>query len=168
MSEIISRVKSMLQEKNLYFSKKPILIGGMAMEYYGVRKTGVDIDLIICDEDYQSLARQYPDKRKDIFGDLGVILEPFEMWRCIMLCDYDFYAKDAVEEDVVYVASLDRLLLMRVFAMDFPKHMDDLKLLKDYYFRNFLNEEYLETQVKHLKSYEQSGGIIWGGKYIGE
>jgi len=29
-----------------------------------------------------------------------------------------------------YVVSLDRLLLMRVLAMDVPKYMDDLKLIK--------------------------------------
>ena len=95
------------------------------MEYYGLRKAGADIDLVICDEDYQALALAYPDKRKDIWGDLGVVLEPFEIWRCIMLMDYDFYMRDAVDEKNAYVVSLDRLLLMRVFAMDVPKYREE-------------------------------------------
>lgn len=102
MSEVIDLLEKRLKEKSLNFTKKPILIGGMAMEYYGMRKSGADIDLIICDEDYQTLAHEYPDNRKDIWGDLGVVLEPFEIWRCIMLLNYDFYIKDAIDEGIAY------------------------------------------------------------------
>ena len=84
MNEVIDRLKKQLEDNNLVFTKKPILIGGMAKEYYGIRKSGPDIDLVICDEDYQALAGKYPDNRKDIWGDLGVVLGQFEIWRCIM------------------------------------------------------------------------------------
>ena len=167
MSEVINLLRKQLNEKNFHFTRKPILIGGMAMEYYGMRKSGADIDLVICDEDYQSLAREFPENRKDIWGDLGVVLDPFEIWRCIMLLDYDFYLKDAIDEGIAYVVSLDRLLLMRVFAMDVPKYMDDLKLMKDYYLRAFSNKDYMKTQEKHIASYKSANcGIIFGGKYI--
>ncbi|MCL2352593.1 MAG: hypothetical protein FWC55_08695 [Firmicutes bacterium] len=166
MSAVISLLERQFNDKNFHFIKKPILIGGMAMEYYGMRKSGADIDLIICDEDYQALAHEYPDSRKDIWGDLGVVLEPFEIWRCIMLLDYDFYLKDAVDEKIAYVVSLDRLLLMRVFAMDVPKYMDDLKIMKDYYCRTFRNRDFAKVQEINLASYQSSGGTIWGGKYI--
>lgn len=166
MSEVIDLLEKQLKEKSLNFTKKPILIGGMAMEYYGMRKSGADIDLIICDEDYQTLAHEYPDNRKDIWGDLGVVLEPFEIWRCIMLLDYDFYIKDAIDEGIAYVVSLDRLLLMRVFAMDVTKYMEDLNLMKDYYCRTFSNKDYVKVQEKHIESYKNSGGTIWSGKYI--
>ena len=108
----------------------------------------------------------YPDNRKDIWGDLGVILEPFEIWRCIMLMDYDFYIKDAIDEKITYVVSLDRLLLMRVLAMDTPKYMDDLKMIKDYYCRTFYNKDFAKVQEKYLELYKSKGGTIWGGKYI--
>ena len=97
MSTVIDLLEKQLGEKKLHFTQKPILIGGMAMEYYGLRKSGADIDLVICDEDYQALALTDPDNRKDIWGDLGVVIEPFEIWRCIMLLDYDFYIKDAID-----------------------------------------------------------------------
>jgi len=166
MSEVINLLEKQLNEKSLHFTKKPILIGGMAMEYYGLRKSGADIDLVICDEDYQTLALSYPENRKDIWADLGVMLEPFEIWRCIMLLDYDFYIKDAIDEKIAYVVSLDRLLLMRVFAMDVPKYMEDLKLLKEYYRRTFQNQDFLKVQNKHFALYESIGGTVWGGKYI--
>ena len=165
MLAVIDLLEKQLKEKKLHFTKKPILIGGMAMEYYGLRKSGADIDLVICDEDYQVIAREYPDNRKDIWGDLGVVLEPFEIWRCIMLLDYNFYVKDAIDENIAYVVSMDRLLLMRVFAMENPKYLDDLKMIKDYYLQNFHNHDFAKTQEKHISSYQNAGGTIWGGKY---
>ncbi|MCL1819249.1 MAG: hypothetical protein FWG36_01185, partial [Oscillospiraceae bacterium] len=42
--------------------------------------------------------------------------------------DYNFYMKDAIDENIAYVVSMDRLLLMRVFAMENQKYMDDLNV----------------------------------------
>ena len=36
-----------LNKLNYQFQYKPLLIGGKAMEYYGLRKAGADIDLVI-------------------------------------------------------------------------------------------------------------------------
>lgn len=65
----IEVLRQQIKISDLSFSKKPILIGGMAMEYYGMRKAGADIDLVICDVDYQKLALENPEKRKDLWGD---------------------------------------------------------------------------------------------------
>jgi hypothetical protein len=168
MSNLINSLESQFKEINFHFTKKPILIGGMAMEYYELRKSGADIDLIVCDEDYQSLALAYPDNKKDIWADLGVVIEPFEIWRSIKLLDYDFYLRDAIEEKFVHIVSLDRLALMRVFAMDTPKYMDDLRLIKDYYYKSIHNPDYLKLQEKYFDLYNSVGGTIWGGKYVDE
>ncbi len=53
MNQVIIEVNESLNEIPLSFIKKPIIIGGMAMEYYGMRKAGRDIDLIISQDDYQ-------------------------------------------------------------------------------------------------------------------
>ena len=66
MNDIVWRVKEAILKSNLQFSSKPILIGGQAMEYYDIRKTGKDIDFVVTDKDYQSLAGKYPEKRKDL------------------------------------------------------------------------------------------------------
>jgi len=165
MSVVISLLKKQLHEKKLYFTKKPILIGGMAMEYYGLRKSGVDIDLVVCDQDYQALALTYPNNRKDGWGDLGVMLEPFEIWRSIKLLDYEFYLKDAIDEQIAYVVSLERLCIMRVFAMNIPKYMDDLKMINEYYYKSIHNPDYKKFQEKHFALYESNGGVVHGGKY---
>jgi len=43
---------------NYKFKKKPLLVGGKAMEYYGLRKAGEDIDFIVTKKDYNKLAKQ--------------------------------------------------------------------------------------------------------------
>lgn len=156
MSEVVEAVNKQLKSLNFRFSKKPLLIGGMAMQYYGMRKSGADIDLIICNEDYPELARKHPDKRKDIYGDLGVVIWPFEIWRSIAHLDYDFYSADAIEYDLITVVSIDRLLFMRVCAMDVQKYKDDLMLIKEYYYSHFTNKEFHSEAEKHNLSYEKT------------
>ena len=39
------------------FKYPPILVGGKAMEYYNLRKTGHDIDYIISKYDYNKLSK---------------------------------------------------------------------------------------------------------------
>ena len=165
MSDVIDLLEKKLKLNDLHFTRKPILIGGMAMEYYGMRKSGADIDLIICDKDYQSLAMKNPDKWKDIWGDLGVVIDSFEIWRSIALLDYDFYIKDAIDEGFAFVVSLDRLLFMRVIAMDVKKYMNDLMIMKEYYYKNFSNQVFLQEANKHQSSYEKNNGIVFQGQY---
>ena len=57
MNDVISRVEEALAKSHLLFSEKPILIGGTAMEYYGLRKAGKDMDWIITEDDWHSNSR---------------------------------------------------------------------------------------------------------------
>lgn len=144
MNQVIIDVNKSLNEIPLSFIKKPIIIGGMAMEYYGMRKAGRDMDLIISQEDYHVLSEKYPDNKKDLYGDLGLIINNFEIWRSIALIDYDFFLKDAIDEGTVLIVSIDRLLWMRVCAMEVEKYKKDLGLMKEYYYGHFRNQCYLQ------------------------
>lgn len=42
------------------------------MEYYGLRKAGADVDLVISCQDHKRLVEKYPDHVKDLYGDIGV------------------------------------------------------------------------------------------------
>ncbi len=79
-----------LRKLDFQFSSKPLVIGGKAMEYYGLRPAGNDIHLIVTQRDYQRLAAKYPQSMREIWGDLGVCRDEFEIWRSICLFDYDF------------------------------------------------------------------------------
>jgi len=46
-----------LEKIGYHFLHKPLLVGGRAKEYYGIRKSGDDIDLIISKEDYENLKK---------------------------------------------------------------------------------------------------------------
>lgn len=113
------------------FQNKPVLVGGKAMEYYGLRKSGDDIDLIVTAGDLEGLTKLYPDKTKDIFGDHGVAVYGFEIWKTIRLFDYDFYKEGSKDIGNVLVISLEKLLFMKALAMNIPKYQADLKLIVD-------------------------------------
>ena len=165
VNDIVWKVKEAILKSNLQFSSKPILIGGQAMEYYGIRKSGKDIDFVITDKDYQRLAEKYPEKRKDLYGDLGVAVDEFEIWRSIAHLDYDFFRKEAVDEGDIFVISIDRLLWTRVCAMDVEKYLNDLKLMKEYYYKKYTNLQYHKEALLHENSYKKMNGVVFSGKY---
>lgn len=165
MDEIDRRVRAALEKERLSFADKPVLIGGLAMEYYGMRRAGMDIDLVITDADYQRLAIQYPEKRKDLYGDLGLVIGPFEIWRSITLLDYSFFGKEAVEGETVKIISIDRLLWTRVCAMEVEKYRRDLELMKEFYYRQYTNPSFKREAEKHTASYQKKHGAVFGGEY---
>ena len=165
MKEVVKHVTKMLISSNLTFKEKPILIGGMAMEFYEMRKAGADIDLIISNDDYQTLAQKYPDQRKDLYGDLGVIIGEFEIWRSIAHLDYYFFKENAIEEENILIVSIERLLWTRVCAMEVEKYRKDLDLLKEYYYKHYTNQDYHREALLHEKSYLKMNGAVIGGKY---
>ena len=101
------------------------------MEYYGLRKAGADIDLVVSAEDHTRLKQQYPHHVKDLFGDIGICEFDFEIWNQICRYDYDELKVDAVEEDVFLVISLEKLLFLKTLAIREEKYYQDVLLLID-------------------------------------
>jgi hypothetical protein len=128
-----------LAKLNFTFEAKPLLIGGKAMEYYGLRMAGNDIDFVIIPADYQRLARAYPEHLKDLWGDLGVCPFEFEIWQSICLFDYDYLSAGALDQGEYLVISLEKLLFLKALAMmKSEKYHKDLemivqKMLDDHY-----------------------------------
>jgi hypothetical protein len=123
---------NVLLEKLAYaFQDKPLLIGGMAMEYYGLRKAGADIDLVISLRDHEALARKYPDHIKNLNGDIGVCEFDFEIWNQICRFDYEELKEGAIEEPDLLIISLERLLFLKTLAIKKEKYYKDVLLLVD-------------------------------------
>jgi hypothetical protein len=118
-----------LNKLNYSFSKKPLLIGGKAMEYYGLRKAGADIDFIATEEDVIKLIKQYPDKVKDLWGDLGVCPFEFEIWDTICFFSYGDLKKDAIEQKDYLIISLEKLLFMKTLGIKKEKYFKDTQLI---------------------------------------
>lgn len=108
------------------FTDKPLLIGGKAMEYYGIRKAGDDIDFVASRNDHARLVRQYPDGLQDLYGDIGVVRFGFEIWNTICTFDYDHLKEHAVEKADYLIVSLEKLLFLKTLAKDDEKCKRDL------------------------------------------
>lgn len=118
-----------LERLNYTFMHKPLLVGGKAMEYYGLRQAGADIDFIIHPDDHAALCRQYPDHIKDLYGDIGVCEFEFEIWNRICTFGYDFLRPGAIEEADFLAISLEKLLFLKAMAMHIPKYHRDVELI---------------------------------------
>jgi hypothetical protein len=118
-----------LARLNFTFYTKPLLIGGMAMQHYGLRPSGADIDFVITPQDYERLAAQYPDHLKDLYGDLGVCVFEFEIWKSICLFGYDFLSQNALEMEEFRIISLEKLLFLKALGMKVEKYHRDLELI---------------------------------------
>lgn len=134
-----------LEKLNYSFIKKPLLVGGKAMEYYGLRPSGADIDFIAVKEDVYNLIKLFPDRVKDLWSDLGVCPFEFEIWKSICLFDYDDLCEHAVDEGNFLVISLEKLLVLKAMAMNIEKYLKDTQLIV----QNILHQKYkVFDQVK--------------------
>lgn len=118
-----------LEKLKFLFQVKPLLIGGKAMEHYSLRMAGADIDFVVGTEDYDRLIQLYPDNQKEIFGDLGVCIYNFELWKSILLFEYEFLALGAMEEENYKIISLDKLLFLKTLAISESKYEKDVRLI---------------------------------------
>jgi len=111
------------------FIHKPLIIGGKAMEYYDLRKAGLDIDLVVHTEDHNNLKIKYPNNIKDLYGDIGICEYGFEIWNQICTFDYEYLKINAIEENGYKIISLEKLLFLKALAMEIPKYEEDLKMI---------------------------------------
>lgn len=155
-----------IQRLGYEFLDKPVIVGGLAMEYYGLRKHGDDIDFIVTDRDYQRLKTKFPQHRKDVWGDFGILVAGFELFRSIYKFDHAHYSMGAIELTNYKIVNIDLLFRMKVFAIGVAeKHDRDVQLLKEYYQR-FQNREYQDYLDRHIDRYLASkNGIFVGITY---
>ena len=114
------------------FFDPPIVVGGKAMEFYGIRKSGYDIDLIVSLRDFKALLSKMPEQAGKIDMDSYIRYSCFEIWSSIRQFDYDFYVKEAVFRDIYYVMSIERLVWMKGLYVSEPKSVRDLDLISKY------------------------------------
>ena len=123
------------------FKDKPILIGGRAMEFYGLRKSH-DYDFIISKRDGQALLKKYEpfdfppvtpgfkfEKSKN---------KEFDFFTSMYHFDYDFFRKNAIKHKNFYVISKPDLIFLKSMTAYDPeagpkrvitKSLKDIQLL---------------------------------------
>ena len=65
--ELCNQVFKILDLLNFEFIHPPLIVGGMALEYYGIRKSGPDFDCMVSPEDWVRLKKLYPNNI-NLFG----------------------------------------------------------------------------------------------------
>ncbi len=163
--QIDALVSGELDRLDIALSAKPLVFGGLAMEHYGLREHGHDIDLLIGADDLAALWARFPEARKDMWGDLGLLVDGVEMFRSVYRLDAGFFGVGAVEYAHCRVMSADRLLLMKWFAQGgTPKNDRDLELIKGYFFRsqNPAWEAYMQGRVPRYLA--APGGTLLGAQ----
>lgn len=143
-----------LDKLNYTFINKPLLIGGKAMELYGLRKTGNDIDFVVTEKDLVNLIKLYPDKIKDLSGDLGVCPFEFEIWKSISYFTYDELRQDAIEQENYLVISLEKLFFLKSLTLNIEKGLEDARLIA----KKIINDQSKKTEEinNHNKELLQS------------
>lgn len=147
---------------DLKFKNKPLLIGGLAMEYYGLRKAGDDIDFILTERDHQKLENnlrgrgliylqgenktgfKHVPELVDLYGDRGILFHEFEIWNCILRFGYEFLSQEAVENESCKIISMQRLLFLKSLCIDQEKYLHDVKLIA----KKIISDQY-KAQDKH-------------------
>jgi hypothetical protein len=135
------------EKLNYTFVNKPLLVGGMAMEYYGLRKSGDDIDFVAQETDILNLIRMYPDRVKHLWGDLGICPFEFEIWKTICLLDYDYLKEQSIELENYLVISREKLLLMKTLGIKKEKYLNDVKLIVESIFKE--QNPIIKETIKH-------------------
>lgn len=130
------------------------------MEYYGLRKSGKDIDLIASEEDVFNLIKLYPTKVKDLWGDVGVCPLEFEIWKTVCLFDYNYYKENAIEKKDHFVVSIEKLLFMKALAVEKEKYLNDVKLIV----KQILNDQsklYPKVNISNQNLLSKINGVLY-------
>ena len=147
--------KKTIQEINNYFKKikykftdKPLVVGGMALQYHDVRKSGKDIDLIVSARDWNKLEKLYPDKvHKFLFGkseddgyDATITLKNgnhIDLIKSLWGYNYSDLSKNSIVYPKFKIAALEKILFIKTFPAIYNK---DARNMKD-----------LDRIIKHMR-----------------
>ena len=136
------------------FKNKPLVVGGLALEYYGIRKTGHDYDYMVSPSDWKILKKKYPDQvnlfggknEKDIDATLTNLNNTHvDLISTLYQYNYNFLKKGAIDEGKYLVISVENLLFLKTLSAVFQgltkSKNDQKKIVK----------HIVKTNYPHLK-----------------
>lgn len=114
------------------FKDYPLVVGGKAMEYYGLRKAGNDIDLILSERDFTELLKILPENTGKMDMDSYIKFDNFEMWKSIRQFGHIFYNYQSIPMNGFSVISIERLVWLKALYVSEKKSIRDLELISKY------------------------------------
>lgn len=112
--QFVEHIESILN-KIYKFKDKPILYGGLALQYYDVRK-GNNYDFIVSERDHRALRNKYDNVSNigrvwvDLSGGVNVFAKLYDY-------DYSYLIKKAKKLKKFYVIGLEDLLIIKCMTM---------------------------------------------------
>tara|TARA_Y100000590_G_scaffold389536_1_gene464635 strand:+ start:1895 stop:2332 length:438 start_codon:yes stop_codon:yes gene_type:complete len=142
MISIVNRLKKL----NYIFIRKPLVVGGTALEYYDIRKSGHGLDLVVSIEDWLILKKLYPENI-NLYGgkdekeiDATINLENFDLIKTLYQHNYDDLCDNYTEIfNEFKIISVEKLLMLKTLDAVYNKTMKsitDQKLIVDFIVRN--------------------------------
>jgi hypothetical protein len=115
----LNRILQGIRDTNYLFINKPLVVGGLALEYYGIRNSGPNFDYIVSSKDWNNLKKAFPDKI-NLFGDdsklnlynnlqVNLILTQFKF-------NYDELSKNALEFEFFKIIDIEKQLLVKTLS----------------------------------------------------
>ena len=137
---IDKKIKKGLSLTKYKFEKKPLVVGGLAMEYYGIRKTGHDYDYMVSKKDWKQLKKIHPKKinlfggktEKEVDATINLKKEKVDLISTLYQHNYNDLAKGAINKDNYKIISLEKLLYIKTIDAVFKntsKSKRDQKLI---------------------------------------
>ena len=126
------------------FKDKPLVVGGLALEYYGIRPNGEDFDYIVSPNDWNNLRTHYKDninlvrgkteKEVDLTINIVVDDKKVDLISSLYQFNYDELIKDSLEHDFYRVISIEKILFIKTLAAvnNDIKSIKDQKLIVDF------------------------------------
>ena len=132
------------------FDKKPLVVGGLAMEYYGIRKTGHDYDYMVSKTDWKKLKKIHPKKinlfggktEKEIDATINLKKEKVDLISTLYQHNYNHLSKGSINFDNYKIISLEKLLFLKTIDAVWKKtkkSINDQKLIINHIIKNKYN-----------------------------
>jgi hypothetical protein len=114
---------------NYKFIKKPLVVGGLAMEYYKLRKTVHDYDYVVSSSDWDKLKKIHKDKvnlfggknEKEFDATINLKKEKVDLIKTLYQYNYDELSKNSIKFKKYNIISLENLLLVKTLDGVFKK-----------------------------------------------
>ena len=135
MSIIEKKIMKGLKLSKYKFKKPPLVVGGLAMEYYNIRKAGHDFDYVVSPADWKELKKLHPDKinlfggknEKDVDATINLYKVHVDLISTLFKFKYSYLSKGAINNKNYKIISIDKLLMLKTLGAVVNNHNKSIK-----------------------------------------
>ena len=139
-------INKYLKFLNYKFQDKPLIVGGYALQYYGIRKAGHDIDMMVSLRDWKKLTKLHPnninhhggnDSTINIRGEYDI-----DLIKTLYHYDYKFLSQNSKELNNCKIISIENQFLVKALPAlqkKNSKSVKDSKKIIDYIIKKNYN-----------------------------